>query len=149
MGHRRIFPKSCASVMAQRRHAPRINFSNLRRATRARPSQRRDERGARDARPLSSPLVNCFRPWSAQSRHTMPSEETASRPKDARSRASPAIAGIGNSWSRCAGLSTQSSSIRRRSRRLVMVLSNVPTSRHHGAPKYGDALLASRIRCRR
>ena len=33
--------------------------------------------------PLSSPPVSCFRPWSAQSRHTMPSEETASLSKDA------------------------------------------------------------------
>ena len=30
-----------------------------------------------------------------------------------------------------------------------MVSSNVPTSRHHGAPKHGDALLAGLIRCRR
>jgi len=29
------------------------------------------------------------------------------------------------------------------------VSSNVPTSRHHGAPKHGDALLAGLIRCRR
>ncbi|HME24225.1 MAG TPA: zinc ribbon domain-containing protein [Acetobacteraceae bacterium] len=27
--------------------------------------------------------------------------------------------------------------------------SNVPTSRHHGAPKHGDALLAGLIRCHR
>ena len=27
--------------------------------------------------------------------------------------------------------------------------SNVPTSRHHGAPKHGDALLAGLLRCRR
>ena len=31
----------------------------------------------------------------------------------------------------------------------AMVSSNVPTSRHHGAPKHGDALLAGLIRCRR
>jgi len=31
----------------------------------------------------------------------------------------------------------------------TMVSSNVPTSRHHGAPKHGDALLAGIIRCRR
>lgn len=31
----------------------------------------------------------------------------------------------------------------------TMVSSNVPTSRHHGAPKHGDALLAGLIRCRR
>ena len=31
----------------------------------------------------------------------------------------------------------------------AMVSSNVPTSRHHGAPKQGDALLAGLIRCRR
>ena len=31
----------------------------------------------------------------------------------------------------------------------VMVSNNVPTSRHHGAPKHGDALLAGLIRCRR
>ena len=31
----------------------------------------------------------------------------------------------------------------------TMVSSNVPTSRHHGAPKHGDALLARLIRCRR
>jgi DNA invertase Pin-like site-specific DNA recombinase len=31
----------------------------------------------------------------------------------------------------------------------MMVSSNVPTSRHHGAPKHGDALLAGLIRCRR
>jgi hypothetical protein len=31
----------------------------------------------------------------------------------------------------------------------TMVGSNVPTSRHHGAPKHGDALLAGLIRCRR
>ena len=31
----------------------------------------------------------------------------------------------------------------------TMVSSNVPTSRHHGAPKHGDALLAGMIRCRR
>jgi hypothetical protein len=30
-----------------------------------------------------------------------------------------------------------------------MVNSNVPTSRHHGAPKHGDALLAELLRCRR
>lgn len=30
-----------------------------------------------------------------------------------------------------------------------MVSSNVPTSRHHGAPKHGEALLAGLIRCRR
>jgi hypothetical protein len=30
-----------------------------------------------------------------------------------------------------------------------MVNSNVPTSRHHGAPKHGDALLAGLLRCRR
>jgi hypothetical protein len=28
-----------------------------------------------------------------------------------------------------------------------MVSSNVPTSRHHGAPKHGDALLAGLLRC--
>jgi hypothetical protein len=32
---------------------------------------------------------------------------------------------------------------------LKMVSSNVPTSRHHGAPKHGDALLAGLLRCRR
>jgi DNA invertase Pin-like site-specific DNA recombinase len=31
----------------------------------------------------------------------------------------------------------------------MMVSNNVPTSRHHGAPKHGDALLAGLIRCRR
>ncbi|MCK1711574.1 recombinase family protein, partial [Bradyrhizobium sp. 143] len=31
----------------------------------------------------------------------------------------------------------------------TMVSSNVPTSRHHGAPKHGEALLAGLIRCRR
>jgi len=30
-----------------------------------------------------------------------------------------------------------------------MVSRNVPTSRHHGAPKHGDALLAGLLRCRR
>jgi DNA invertase Pin-like site-specific DNA recombinase len=30
-----------------------------------------------------------------------------------------------------------------------MVSSNVPTGRHHGAPKHGDALLAGLLRCRR
>jgi len=30
-----------------------------------------------------------------------------------------------------------------------MLSSNVPTSRHHGAPKHGDALLAGLLRCRR
>jgi hypothetical protein len=30
-----------------------------------------------------------------------------------------------------------------------MVSSNVPTSRHHGTPKQGDALLAGLLRCRR
>jgi DNA invertase Pin-like site-specific DNA recombinase len=30
-----------------------------------------------------------------------------------------------------------------------MVSSNIPTSRHHGAPKHGDALLAGLVRCRR
>jgi hypothetical protein len=30
-----------------------------------------------------------------------------------------------------------------------MVSSNVPTGRHHGAPKHGDALLAGVIRCKR
>ena len=30
-----------------------------------------------------------------------------------------------------------------------MVSSNVPTSRHHGAPEHGDALLAGPLRCRR
>jgi Recombinase zinc beta ribbon domain len=30
-----------------------------------------------------------------------------------------------------------------------MVSDNVPTGRHHGAPKHGDALLAGLIRCRR
>ena len=30
-----------------------------------------------------------------------------------------------------------------------MVSDNVPTSRHHGAPKHGDALLAGPVRCRR
>ena len=31
----------------------------------------------------------------------------------------------------------------------TMVAGNVPTGRHHGAPKHGDALLAGLIRCRR
>ena len=31
----------------------------------------------------------------------------------------------------------------------TMVSSNIPASRHHGAPKHGDALLAGLIRCRR
>jgi hypothetical protein len=31
----------------------------------------------------------------------------------------------------------------------AMVSSNVPTGRHHGAPKHGDALLAGVIRCKR
>lgn len=31
----------------------------------------------------------------------------------------------------------------------IMVSSNVPTSRHHGAPKHGNALLAGLIRCHR
>ena len=31
----------------------------------------------------------------------------------------------------------------------LMVRDNVPTSRHHGAPKHGDALLAGLLRCRR
>jgi DNA invertase Pin-like site-specific DNA recombinase len=31
----------------------------------------------------------------------------------------------------------------------TMVSGNVPTGRHHGAPKHGDALLAGLIRCRR
>ena len=31
----------------------------------------------------------------------------------------------------------------------TMVSDNVPTSRHHGAPKHGDALLAGLLRCRR
>ena len=31
----------------------------------------------------------------------------------------------------------------------IMVSSNVPTSRHHGAAKHGDALLAGLLRCRR
>src|SRR6266702_4251438 len=31
----------------------------------------------------------------------------------------------------------------------VKISRNVPTSRHHGAPKHGDALLAGMIRCRR
>jgi hypothetical protein len=31
----------------------------------------------------------------------------------------------------------------------MMVSSNVPTGRHHGAPKHGDALLAGLIRCNR
>ena len=31
----------------------------------------------------------------------------------------------------------------------TMVSSNIPTSRHHGAPKHGAALLAGLIRCRR
>src|SRR5690349_5414820 len=30
-----------------------------------------------------------------------------------------------------------------------MISSNVPTSRHHGAPKHGEALLAGLLRCRR
>ena len=30
-----------------------------------------------------------------------------------------------------------------------MVSSNVPTGRHHGAPKHGDALLAGLLRCNR
>jgi DNA invertase Pin-like site-specific DNA recombinase len=30
-----------------------------------------------------------------------------------------------------------------------MVSSNIPTGRHHGAPKHGDALLAGLLRCRR
>lgn len=30
-----------------------------------------------------------------------------------------------------------------------MVSDNVPTSRHHGAPKHGDAMLAGLVRCRR
>ncbi|WP_292413641.1 zinc ribbon domain-containing protein [Mesorhizobium sp.] len=30
-----------------------------------------------------------------------------------------------------------------------MVRDNVPTGRHHGAPKHGDALLAGLVRCRR
>jgi hypothetical protein len=31
----------------------------------------------------------------------------------------------------------------------TMVSSNIPTSRHHGAPKHGEALLAGLIRCHR
>ena len=31
----------------------------------------------------------------------------------------------------------------------TMVSSNVPTGRHHGAPKHGEALLAGLIRCKR
>src|SRR6266480_5307413 len=31
----------------------------------------------------------------------------------------------------------------------TMVSSNVPTGRHHGAPKHGDGLLAGLIRCKR
>ena len=31
----------------------------------------------------------------------------------------------------------------------MMVSNNVPASRHHGAPKHGDALLAGLLRCRR
>src|SRR3979490_2859969 len=31
----------------------------------------------------------------------------------------------------------------------TMVSSNVPTGRHHGAPKHGDALLVVLIRCKR
>ena len=31
----------------------------------------------------------------------------------------------------------------------IMVSNNIPTSRHHGAPKHGDALLAGLIRCKR
>jgi DNA invertase Pin-like site-specific DNA recombinase len=31
----------------------------------------------------------------------------------------------------------------------IMVSNNVPTGRHHGAPKHGDALLAGLVRCRR
>jgi DNA invertase Pin-like site-specific DNA recombinase len=31
----------------------------------------------------------------------------------------------------------------------AMVSNNAPTSRHHGAPKHGDALLAGLVRCRR
>ncbi|XSC42655.1 recombinase family protein [Bradyrhizobium sp. RDT10] len=31
----------------------------------------------------------------------------------------------------------------------TMVSSNIPTGRHHGAPKHGDALLAGLIRCKR
>jgi Recombinase/Recombinase zinc beta ribbon domain len=31
----------------------------------------------------------------------------------------------------------------------TMVNNNLPTSRHHGVPKHGDALLAGMIRCRR
>jgi DNA invertase Pin-like site-specific DNA recombinase len=31
----------------------------------------------------------------------------------------------------------------------TMVSENIPTSRHHGAPKHGDALLAGIVRCRR
>src|SRR5260221_4936272 len=30
-----------------------------------------------------------------------------------------------------------------------MVSDNMPTGRHHGAPKHGDALLAGLVRCRR
>jgi hypothetical protein len=30
-----------------------------------------------------------------------------------------------------------------------MVSSNIPTSRHHGAPKHGDALLTGLVRCHR
>src|SRR3954467_14457403 len=30
-----------------------------------------------------------------------------------------------------------------------MVSENIPKSRHHGAPKHGDALLAGLVRCRR
>src|SRR3981189_1895479 len=30
-----------------------------------------------------------------------------------------------------------------------MVRDNMPTGRHHGAPKHGDALLAGLVRCRR
>ena len=36
-----------------------------------------------------------------------------------------------------------------RRRSAAMVSDNVPTSRHHGAPKHGDALLAGLLRCRR
>ena len=88
-GHRGICFKSYASVMAPSVSSPSYQLLEFW-ARRARAHLGTVASAAPAiAFPLSSPPVSCFRPWSAQSRHTMPSEETASLSKDAWSESRP------------------------------------------------------------
>jgi hypothetical protein len=60
-----------------------------------------------------------------------------------RDAAVPALTGVARRLARALQNWERSEAIRR------MVSDNIPNSRHHGAAKHGDALLAGLIRCHR